>query len=114
MTRFAFVRSVLLLAVVAFLGMPVFAHEGHEHKIVGTVSMLHEQHLEVKDKDGKAHVMTLNASTKIMKGKTAIKASDIKAGDRVVATVVTEKDVMIAKEVQVGVNADAKAAGKAL
>ena len=61
--------------------------------------------------DGKAHVITLNASTKIMKGKTAIKASDIKAGDRVVATVVTEKDVMIAKEVQVGVNADSKAAG---
>ena len=114
MTRFAFVRSALLFAVVAFVGIPAFAHEGHEHKIMGTVSMLHEQHLEVKDKDGKAHVITLNASTKIMKGKTAIKATDIKAGDRVVATVVTEKDVMIAKEVQVGVNADTKPTGKAL
>ena len=114
MTRFAFVRSVLLFAVVVLVGMPALAHEGHEHKIMGTVSMLHEQHLEVKDKDGKAHVMTLNASTKIMKGKTAIKASDIRAGDRVVATVVTEKDVMIAKEVQVGVNADSRATGQAL
>jgi hypothetical protein len=114
MTRFAFVRVVLLFAVAALVGLPAYAHEGHEHKIMGTVSMLHEQHLEVKDKEGKAHIITLNAATKIMKGKTAIKASEIKAGDRVVATVVTEKDVMIAKEVQVGVSADTKATGKSL
>lgn len=41
----------MLLLVVALLtvGTPIAAHEGHAHKTMGVVSMIHENHLEVTD-----------------------------------------------------------------
>ena len=61
----------IIAVVIALLGAPVatsFAHEGHEHKIMGTVSMRHEFHLEVKATDGKTTVMTLTDKTKVKRG----------------------------------------------
>ena len=53
----------IVAVVIALMGAPVavsLAHEGHEHRIMGTVSMRHEFHLEVKATDGKTTVLTLN------------------------------------------------------
>lgn len=50
MTRIA---SILTLVLALAPATRVLAHEGHEHKIMGTVSMVHENHLEVKAADGK-------------------------------------------------------------
>jgi hypothetical protein len=48
-------RWILGAALVAALAIPryVLAHEGHAHKVMGTVSTLYENHLEVKATDGK-------------------------------------------------------------
>lgn len=101
-------RLVLALALVLGYGLAASAHEGHDHKIMGTVSGIHEQHLEVKGaKDGKVSSITLNEKAKILREKTALTAADIKVGDRVVVTAVTQKDaagkeVLVAKEVRLG------------
>lgn len=101
-------QLVVALALVLGYGLAASAHEGHDHKIMGTVSAIHEQHLEVKGaKDGKLSSITLNEKTKIVREKTALKASDIKVGDRVVVTAVTQKDaagkeVLVAREVRLG------------
>jgi hypothetical protein len=45
----------------AALAIPSYAraHEGHPHKVMGTVTMRHENHLEVKATDGKTSTVTL-------------------------------------------------------
>jgi hypothetical protein len=68
------------------------AHEGHAHKVMGTVATIHENHLEVKDKDGKITMHALDAKTKIRRGKAVAKLADIKVGDRVVVSYVQSKD----------------------
>jgi hypothetical protein len=102
-------RWILGVAFVAALAIPryVLAHEGHAHKVTGTVSTLHENHLEVKATDGKTSTITLNEKTKILRGKTNVKVDDIKPGERVVVTATETKSkdgktTMIATEVRVG------------
>jgi hypothetical protein len=100
-------RFVIGAALVAALAIPAYAraHEGHAHKVMGTVATLHENHLEVKATDGKSSTITLNAKTKILRGKTKAKAEDIKPGERVVVTATETKGkdgktTMIASEVR--------------
>src|SRR5687767_14935094 len=46
--------TVLALAVLALgSGVRLFAHEGHQHKVMGTVTMAAADHVMLKDKDGK-------------------------------------------------------------
>lgn len=101
-------KTLLLLALITVLAPGVLAHEGHEHTLLGTVSMLHENHLEVKAlKDGKTTMVTLTEKTKILRDKTPATRDDLKAGERVAVVYTQEKDaggkeVLIAKEVRLG------------
>lgn len=103
-------RTVLTSVIVAvgLLGSPrgARAHEGHEHKVMGTVTMAAADHVMVKDTDGKDVTVYLKTDTKIVRGKTNVKAADIKTNMRVVITAVTEKDKdrekMVAKSIQLG------------
>jgi hypothetical protein len=72
------------LAVALTIASPVRAHEGHLHKIMGTVSTHHDRVLEVKAVDGKTSLITLNDATTILRGKAKVKAEDIKPGERIV------------------------------
>lgn len=87
-------KRILMTTLAALvLAMPaLWAHEGHAHKVMGTVTTIHEMHLEVKDKDGKLSTHVLDAKTKIRRGKSVAALSEIKVGDRVVVTFVQSKD----------------------
>lgn len=88
-----FMLGVLLCAAVAAVAAPsVMAHEGHAHKVMGTVASVGGPHLEVKDKDGKMTMHMLDAKTKIRRGKAVAAISDIRVGDRIVVTYVESKD----------------------
>ena len=82
-------RWMMAIGFVALLAAPrvALAHEGHDHKVLGVVSMVHENHLEVKDAKGKTTTVTLGADTKIIRAKAVVKAAEIKVGDRVVVTI---------------------------
>ena len=103
MTRRDFCLTTMMLTVPAL----TWAHPGHTHKTMGVVTMIHENHLEVKDTEGKAVTFTLDDKTRIRRGKAILKASDIKTGDRVVV-VTTEtkgkdgKAIVAVTEVQLG------------
>ena len=101
MKRFS--ATVLALAVLALgSGARLLAHEGHEHKVMGTVTMAAADHVMLKDKDGKDVTVKVTKDTKV-KAKPAIKVEDIKVGTRVVVTAVEEKDKsMTAKSIEVG------------
>ena len=69
--------TFLLLASIAL------AHEGHKH-VLGTVTAVTAEHLEVKTKDGKAVTVPLTKTTRYLKGKKEANQADVHVGDRVV------------------------------
>jgi hypothetical protein len=97
--------SALLLAFAVLtpgVSARLLAHEGHEHKVMGTVTMAAADHVMLKDKDGKDVMVKVTKDTKV-KAKTAVKVEEIKVGTRVVVTAVEEKDKsMTAKSIEVG------------
>ena len=83
-------------------------HEGHVHRIMGTITSVHDHSVEVKTTAGKASVITLTEKTKVMQGKTAVKRDVIKPGQRVVVTAVESKNkngkvVLLARQITLGV-----------
>jgi hypothetical protein len=102
--------TFLALAVLAFgSGARILAHAGHQHKVMGTVTMAAADHIMLKDKDGKDVTVKVTKDTKV-KAKPLVKVQDIKVGSRIVVIAVEEKDKsMTAKSIEVGVVA---AAGK--
>jgi hypothetical protein len=102
-------RFAVILSFLAVLALPqrLLAHEGHEHKVMGTVVKVHADidkvsHVEVKTTDGKTVVLTCDEKTKVLKGKAAVSLKDVQAGSRVVATVIEDGKTMRASEVLVG------------
>lgn len=104
MTR---LMAVSIAALVLTITMPLAAHEGHAHKTMGVVSMIHENHLEVTDLKDQKKTFVLDAKTKITRGKTKVRASEIKVGERVVVAYQQVKDKAgnvtdVVKTVEVG------------
>jgi hypothetical protein len=83
---------VSLVAALVLSATAVAGHEGHPHKAMGVVSMIHDTHLEVTDVKDQKKTFTLDAKTKIWRGRTALRPADIKVGERVVVTYVQSKD----------------------
>lgn len=92
MTRRLVTALMAALVFVVFSGLPAVAHPGHEHKIMGTVTMAAADHVMLKDKDGKDATVVITKDTKFMRAKKAMKAADMKVGMRIVITAVTDAD----------------------
>jgi hypothetical protein len=93
--------TTLALAAVSFV--PALAHEGHDHKVLGTVTEITATHLTVKAvKDGAVSVIAFAPTTKVSRGKTKLAATDIKVGDRVVVNIGSGKAPLTAKAVELG------------
>ena len=100
-------RSIvgLLAAFTMFVSTgAAFAHPGHEHKVMGTVTMAGADHVMLKDKDGKDATVVINKDTKFVRAKKAMTAADMKVGMRIVITAVTDAndDKSIAKLIELG------------
>jgi hypothetical protein len=78
------------------------AHEGHDHKIMGTVTMAAADHVMLKDKEGHDVTVKITKDTRV-RSKAPLKAEEIKAGTRVVITATQAKDKSFtAKTIEVG------------
>jgi hypothetical protein len=100
-------RVVVSLSLLAVLALPVglFAHEGHQHTVMGTVVQVHAAevaHVELKTTDGQTVVLTCDGQTKFLKGKAVASLKDVTAGARIVAKVTTEGKTTKAAEIQIG------------
>lgn len=104
MTRRFMLATTAAAVMTIALGGVAIAHPGHEHKIMGTVTMAAADHVMLKDKDGKDATVVINKDTKFLRAKKAMKVSDVKAGMRIVVTAVTDAndDKSIAKVVELG------------
>jgi hypothetical protein len=96
------IKWIALAALVAALALPAasFAHEGHPHKVMGTVSSVDGQNFMVKTTDGKTVMVMMDAKTRITRGKTKADASQLKVGERIVAEGAEEKEMIMATSVQ--------------
>jgi uncharacterized Zn ribbon protein len=95
--------TMFALAVIALgSNLRLVAHPGHEHKVMGTVTMAASDHVMLKDKDGNELTIKVTKDTKV-KARPAIKVEEIKAGTRVVVTAVEQQDkALLAKVIEVG------------
>jgi hypothetical protein len=78
--------STALTATALFLLLTsglALAHGGHAH-VMGTVTAIAADHLEVKTKDGKTVTVPLAKTTLYSKGKQKATPADVHTGDRVV------------------------------
>lgn len=106
MTRRLAIAILAAVVLAAGPAAPALAHEGHEHKVMGTVTMAAPDHVMLKDTSGKDVTLYVTKDTKVLKDKTAMKIADIKTGMRVVIAAVTEmdkgKEKMVAKTIELG------------
>ena len=93
--------AISIAAMVLTITPTLGAHEGHAHKTMGVVSVIHENHLEVTDLKEQKKTFALDTATKITRGKTRLRAEEIKVGERVVVTYnqVKNKDGKVAEVV---------------
>jgi hypothetical protein len=104
--------ALAALFAVTLMSDAVLAHEGHDHKIMGTVTMAAADHVMLKDKEGKDVTVKVDKDTKV-KSKAALKVEEIKVGTRVVITATEGKDKSFtAKTIEVGAAAPAAATAK--
>jgi len=102
---------VVAAAAVFALTGAAGAHEGHEHTTLGTVSMIHDTHLEVKDVDGKTATFMLDKDTKVLRGTDVAARANITVGARVAVVSEEMKDaggktMVMAKEVRLGASSE--------
>jgi hypothetical protein len=95
-----------LLAILAVVGLsvaPALAHEGHDHKVLGTVTEITAATVTVRAvKDGAISVIAFAPTTKVTRGREKLAVSDIKVGDRVVVNIGAGKAPLTAKAVELG------------
>jgi hypothetical protein len=92
--------AVVVLLVALAVPAVSFGHEGHPHKVMGTVSSVDGQNFMVKTTDGKTVMVMMDAKTKITRGKTKVDATSLKVGERIVAEGAEEKEMIMATTVQ--------------
>ena len=96
--------SLVLVVTVIALGAAasVTAHERHEHKVLGTITMAAADHVMLNDKNGKNVTIKVTKDTKV-KAKPVLKVEEIPVGTRVVVTAIEAKDKSLtAKLIEVG------------
>ncbi len=97
-------KSVVAIALAGALVIPAAAraHEGHTHKVMGTISSIDGKNVIVKTTDGKTVTVVLGAKTKLTQGKKTVEATTLKVGDRLVAEGTEEKAMFLATTVRLG------------
>src|SRR5688500_14151867 len=97
-------KLAVAVALAGALVIPaaVRAHEGHTHKVMGTVSSIDGKNVVVKTTDGKTVTVVLGAKTKITQGKKTIDATALKVGNRLVAEGTEDKAILMATTVRLG------------
>ena len=97
-------RIALVAAVTLVLATPaIWAHDGHDHIIMGTVTARDAKHLEVKTPSGEVLSIAVTDKTTITRDKKKITFNDVQVGRRVVVNIGNGEDPLVAREIQLGV-----------
>jgi hypothetical protein len=92
--------TLVLLSFVALA--PALAHDGHTHRIMGTITAVDGKHMDVKTPSGEVLSIQINEKTLVTRAKRKIALDQVKKGGRVVVDIGNGEDPLIAREIQVG------------
>ena len=92
----------VVLAAVLLIPAAARAHEGHAHKIMGTISSIDGDNWTVKATDGKTVKVVLNGKTTLTRAKVKLNTGAVKVGDRVVVEGTEAKGTITARTIQLG------------
>ena len=90
----------LVLATALLAPAAPFAHPGHDHKLMGTISSIEKNKVVVKTTEGKEMTFEITPLTTFKRGKQKGIASDLKTGMRVVVNIGDGVEPLKAKDVQ--------------
>ena len=103
-------KYILLSSLFLGLTTNIGAHEGHHHKIMGTVVSVDQSHVKIKGTDDKTTSVTLTPETTFHQGKASAAQKDIHIGGKIVVMGMPGADgQMTAMDVQLPVSLKKKA-----
>jgi hypothetical protein len=101
MNRRSFIMSAAAAAA-TLVPAVARAHEGHMHKVLGTVQKITGPHVDIKTTDGKTVTVMLDKSTTVTRGKDKLDASAIAVGERISVDYMEENKMLMAHAVKLG------------
>ena len=97
--------ATLTLSLLLTIPTLLAGHEGHSHKVMGTVTEVSEAQLTLRDREGETVAIQLSDETRYVKGvkgdEEATRA-DVEVRSRVVVSVVEQDGKLNAKEIMIG------------
>lgn len=95
-------KNLFLAAFVLAILAPAatFAHPGHEHKLLGTITAVDGSKITMKTTEGKAATFTVTPVTTFKRGKAKGAQTDLKVGLRIMVNAGDGAEPLKAKEVQ--------------
>ena len=92
--------SAIVLAVM--LGSPVFAHDGHVHTVMGTVTERDARHLKLKTPSGEVLSIAITAKTTVVRNRQKVTLDELLVGRRVAVDIGNGEDPLRAGEIRLG------------
>jgi hypothetical protein len=94
--------AIAALSIAVVLPVLAAAHDGHVHKIMGTVTARDAKHVEVKTPSGEHLSIAITPKTTATRSKRRVPLSEVQVGRRVVVAIGNGEDPLEAGEIQVG------------
>lgn len=91
-----------ILAVIFVVPMVARAHDGHVHRIMGTVTARDAKHVEVKTPSGEVLSIAITDKTTALRDKKKVDLKEVQVGRRVVVDIGNGEDPLKAGEIHVG------------
>lgn len=97
-------RRWIVAAIAMCVALPTtaWAHAGHVHKIMGTVTARDAKHVEVKTPSGEIVSVAVTDQTSVVRAKKKVTFSEVQTGRRVVVDIGDGEDPLIAREIELG------------
>ena len=102
------VIAALMMATV-MLPRIVAGHDGHVHKIMGTVTARDAKHVEVKTPSGEVLSIAITPKTTASRNKKKVALGEVTVGRRVVVEIGNGEDPLMAGAIQLGATATVSA-----
>jgi hypothetical protein len=92
-------KALVLVTALAMLSVGLVLAHGDKNRVMGNVTKVNGQNLDVKTADGHVVSVRLDKATKYMKGKEKATLQDVKVGSRVVVHLMAHDGPPMASEV---------------
>ena len=96
------VWMVLVVVALVSIATPAMAHDGHIHKVMGTVTARDAKQLKVKTPSGEVLSIAITPKTTATRDKRSVPLTEVQIGRRVVVEIGNGEDPLKAGVIQVG------------